>query len=301
MQGSETVRDYLLARQRELRLGLVVQGGGMRGVYSMGALVALEEAGLAAAFDIVIGSSSGAINAAYFLSGQAAEAVDLYLHHINNRLFINMLRPWRIVDIDFMVDEVMKRRRPLKMETLWASPSLLEVIVVNAENGQPQVITNRDDCYDFYEVMRATAALPGFYNKRVRLGGALYVDGGLVDALPTARAFNDGADAVLTIATRMRGYRDQQSGAPYRLAARLLARGQAPAVRNRIGVPNLLLNRTMQLLESQDYTESRRGWCVWPSDPSKLVDLTTIDRCELRQCADMGREDMRRLLGREMR
>ena len=85
MAGGGTIRDYLLTRSGELRLGLVVQGGGMRGVYSMGALAALEEAGLRESFDIVTGSSSGAINAAYFLAGQADEAVDLYLRYLNSR------------------------------------------------------------------------------------------------------------------------------------------------------------------------------------------------------------------------
>jgi predicted patatin/cPLA2 family phospholipase len=177
--GGGTVRDFLFTRPREPQFGLVVQGGGMRGVYSMGALAALEEAGLTQAFDIVVGSSSGAINAAYFLAGQADEAINLYLRHLNSREFINIARLWRIVNVDFAIDTAMKRHRPLKMEALRGSPSLLEIIVVNAETGRPEVITSRDDHYELYEVLRATAALPGLYNKKVQLGGARYVDGGL--------------------------------------------------------------------------------------------------------------------------
>jgi len=302
MAGGGTIRDYLLTRSGELRLGLVVQGGGMRGVYSMGALAALEEAGLRESFDIVTGSSSGAINAAYFLAGQADEAVDLYLRYLNSREFINILRLRRIVDIDFAIETAMKWHRPLKMETLRSSPSLLEVIVVNAETGQPEVISSRDDHYDFYEVMHATAALPGLYNKKVRLGSGLYVDGGLVDALPVGRALDGGADRVLTIATRVRGYRDEGNGLLYRLVARLLAHGQAPAIRKLIGPPNLLLNETMRLLENQtEEAVPPRGWCVWPSDPSRLVSRTTLDRSELRRCATMGRSDMCGLLQRELR
>jgi predicted patatin/cPLA2 family phospholipase len=293
-----TVRDCLLGRRPELRTGLVVQGGGMRGVYSMGALTALEDAGLTRSFDIVVGSSSGAINAAYFLSGQAAEAVDLYTRHLNNRRFINCLRPWKIVDIDFLVDVVLKQRRPLGIEVLLASPSVLQVIVVNAETGQPEVVTNKDGQGDFYEVIRATAALPGLYNKKVRLGSRLYVDGALVDALPVGRALEEGADRVLTIATRVFGYRDETSGWLYRRIARLLSHGQAPVIRSLMTHPNVLLNDTMQLLEGRAGNAPFLGWCIWPSDPSVLVGRTTIDGAQLRQCADMGRRDMLRLLER---
>lgn len=300
MAGDATVRDCLLARRGGRRFGLVVQGGGMRGVYSMGALTALEEAGLRESFDIVVGSSSGAINAAYFLSGQAAEAVDLYTRHLNNRKFINSLRLRKIVDIDFLVDVVLKQRRPLGLEILRTSPSLLEVVVVNAETGQPEVVTSRDDGYDFYEVIRATAALPGLYNRKVRLGNGRYVDGGLVDALPVGRALEDGADVVLTVATRLFGYRDEGSGWLYRRIARLLAHGQTPAIRSLLGYPNRLLNETLRLLEDQADAPFP-GWCVWPSDPSVLVDRTTIDGSQLRRCADMGRRDMCRLLERTVR
>jgi predicted patatin/cPLA2 family phospholipase len=296
MAGNVTVRDQLLARPGGPRSGLVVQGGGMRGIYSMGALAALEEAGLREAFDIVVGSSSGAINAAYFLAGQAAEAIDLYLRYLNSREFINVLRLWRIADIDFVVDTAMKTRRPLKTEALRISPSLLEIVVADADTGQPEVISSRDDRYDLYEVMRATAAMPGLYNKKVRLGGRLYVDGGLVDAFPVGRALDSGAERILAIATRPHGYRDGGNGSFFRLVARMLARGQAPAVQNLLGRPNLLLNETMRLLENQ---AEAHGWCVWPSDRSRLVSRTTRDRFELSKCAAMGRSDMRRLLDRK--
>jgi predicted patatin/cPLA2 family phospholipase len=289
-----TVRDCLAERRPDLRSGLVVQGGGMRGVYSMGALTALEEAGLRESFDVVAGSSSGAINAAYFLSGQAAEAVDLYTRQLSNRTFINALRPWRIVDVDFMVDVVLKQRLPLTTEVLRTSPSLLQVVVVNAETGQPEVVTNRDDDLDFYEVIRATAALPGLYNKVVRLRNGRYVDGALVDALPVARALEAGADRVLTIATRVFGYREKPAPWPYRRIARLLTRGQAPAIRSLVSQPNVLLAETLRRLE--DHSAPVRGWCLWPSDPEVLVSRTTTDGPRLRQCAEMGRRDMRRLL-----
>ena len=65
--------------------GLVVQGGGMRGVYSMGALAALEEMGFGECFDHVAGSSAGALNGAYFITGQASYGVETYIHYLSRK------------------------------------------------------------------------------------------------------------------------------------------------------------------------------------------------------------------------
>ena len=74
------------------KLGLIVEGGAMRGIFSCGGGIALELLGLSRAFDEVYACSSGAINAAYFVAGQAAYSVSIYCDEVNNRNFINLLR-----------------------------------------------------------------------------------------------------------------------------------------------------------------------------------------------------------------
>ena len=82
----------LLTRKRQGQaetdtIGLVVQGGGMRGVYSMGALAALAEMGFHQCFDHLAGSSAGALNGAYFLTGQASYGVETYIHYLSKKSF----------------------------------------------------------------------------------------------------------------------------------------------------------------------------------------------------------------------
>src|SRR3989442_4926282 len=69
------------------KVGVIVEGGAMRGVISCGALMALEELGMTEVFDEVYGGSAGAVNAAYFLAGQAAYATALYYQKINSTRF----------------------------------------------------------------------------------------------------------------------------------------------------------------------------------------------------------------------
>src|SRR5215468_5349889 len=108
--------DLLKERAHWLRSGsmpsdgrktaLIVEGGAMRGVISCAALMGLEELGMTEVFDEVYGASAGAVNAAYFLAGQAGYATTIYYQKINNTRFIRRLWHRTIVDIDGLFDSI---------------------------------------------------------------------------------------------------------------------------------------------------------------------------------------------------
>jgi predicted patatin/cPLA2 family phospholipase len=289
------LEEYLRDLPASGRKALVVQGGGMRGVYSMAALAALDEAGLRSVFDVIVGSSAGAINAAYFLAGQADAAVNLYVEYLSNRNFVNPRRITKIVDIDYLVDTALKRYLPLNVDVVRDSPTLLEFVLTDAETAEAVVVTNRDAELDLYEVIRATAALPSLYNKRVAVGSRLYVDGGTVDSIPLNKALTSEPEFVLAVVTRQPGYRREQHGVAYRVIGRALARGQSAAIKDLIGRRDSTFNSAMEALERQR-SDGSRIYGVFPSDEAKLVGRTTFDRSRLLECAAMGRSDMRNAL-----
>lgn len=279
------------------RRALVVQGGGMRGVYSLGALCALEDAGLGNAFDVVAGSSAGAINATYFLAGQANESVRIYTHELRKGHFVNFWRPWRLVDIDFLVDVALKQLCPLDVEAVKRSPTLLEIILTDAETGKPAVVTNRDGA-DLYEVLRATAALPALYNRRVQVGAHRYIDGGVADAVPIQRVVDNGAHDVVAVLTRPSGFRRTRETAVYRAVGRALARGQSAAVKNLIGEEDVKFNHGMDLIEGKEKAANGLSVvAVWPSDLGHLAKRTTSSEKLLVESSEMGRRDMEKALG----
>src|SRR2546425_13217613 len=103
------------------KVGLIVEGGAMRGVISCAALQALEELGMTAVFDEVYAASAGAVNAAYFLAGQAAYATSIYYQKINNTRFIRRMWHRKLVDIDDLFDSIIAGDRPLRVEKVLAS------------------------------------------------------------------------------------------------------------------------------------------------------------------------------------
>src|SRR5215470_2607655 len=88
---------------------LIVEGGAMRGVISCAALMALEDLGMTDVFDDVYGASAGAVNAAYFLAGQAAYATSIYYQKINNTRFLRRVWHRKIVDIDDLFETIIAR------------------------------------------------------------------------------------------------------------------------------------------------------------------------------------------------
>jgi predicted patatin/cPLA2 family phospholipase len=182
-------------------IGLVVQGGGMRGVYSMGALAALEEMGFGQCFDHVVGSSAGALNGAYFITGQASYGVETYIHYLTQGRFVNPFRLNKIVDIDYLVDHIGKKARPLDLHTLQSARTTLHISLTECSDGQTRYVTNRMPHIDLWEAFRASAAMPILYNKTVNIGGSLYVDGSLRARVPIQRVVEHGCRSIVVILT----------------------------------------------------------------------------------------------------
>src|SRR6185312_9274916 len=150
--------------------GLVIQGGGMRGAYSAGAIMTLIADEFTNTFDHVVGSSAGAINAAYLIS-KDTEIMPTYVNELTSKNFVNLLRRDKKIDVDWAIDVVLKQHHPLDMSTLKRSRSKIHVVVTDAVTGKKVVISDHRLFEQIYEELRATAALPILYDKPVLIDG----------------------------------------------------------------------------------------------------------------------------------
>jgi predicted patatin/cPLA2 family phospholipase len=161
------------------RIALAIEGGSSRGTYSSGMVMALEELGLTRCFDAVYGSSAGALNGAWLLSGRALTGMRGWWDPEIMRQVIN---PWRflrgrpVVDTNYLVETVYQELTPMDFPAILANP-------VNT-------------------ALRATACLPVLGGKPVFLAGRRYVDGGVAEPLPFRTALANGATHVLMLRTR---------------------------------------------------------------------------------------------------
>ena len=115
----------------------------MRGAYSAGALAAMEDVGLSHVFDSVYAESAGATNACYFLAEQASYGPRIYTEDLASRRFFNPLRVGRTLDIEYAIDVVVKRVKPLNVQKVLASASDLYVAVTSATTGASRLLDVR--------------------------------------------------------------------------------------------------------------------------------------------------------------
>ncbi|MBT5677234.1 MAG: hypothetical protein HOJ07_16205 [Rhodospirillaceae bacterium] len=286
--------------------GLVVQGGGMRGIYSAGAMSALADAGMAGSFSHIFASSAGAINAAYLMSGQTDLVAAGYADHLNKSSpFIRYWRLNKIVDIDHLVDKVLRHAEfPLDVKAVIKSPTILHVVVTDRLTAEPVEVTSKDiGGWDasgnlMYELFRATSALPLFYNRVVEIDGGKYVDGGVSDAIPLLRAIAAGCTDITVVTTRNLNFRRNGKKGFLRALGRLVLAFHPEALRQKLLNEDKLFNKTMDLLQdSSELAGKIRITLVSPSDESRLARRTTRGRRELWDCAQMARQDVFRALG----
>jgi predicted patatin/cPLA2 family phospholipase len=195
-------------------IALVVEGGAMRGVISAGMVWALEDLGLVDAFDAIYGSSAGAINAAYFLAGQAGLGTSIYYEDINNARFIDLRRPVYgrpIVNLGFLLDDVAIRRKALAVPKVLASATPLTVLATDVETRQPAALNGFTDAADLFGALRASATMPVMAGRPHVYHGRAYLDASLSEPIPVPTAERDGHTHVLALLTRVGGMRPQPS------------------------------------------------------------------------------------------
>ena len=281
-------------------VGLVVQGGGMRGVYSMAVLAAFEEMGWTRCFDHVAGASAGAMNGAHFITGQAGYGVETYIDYLSNRKFIDFFRLKKLVDLDYMIDDLVRHVRPFNLPALLEASTELHIALADAEDASVHYVTNRSENVDLWEAFRATGALPILYNRFVKVGDRLYLDGSLSECLPLPRLLALGCRYIVVVLTRPLSFRSQRVSRPLRALAWWATRHYTPALKRAVFDVNLHFNRTMSVLAApvrRRLHEAVKILVIAPNSEEQLVRCVTRNPRRLRECAWQGRADAWHVFG----
>ncbi len=181
----------------------------MRGVISAGMVSALEDLHLLHAFDAVFGSSAGAINAAYFVAGQAGLGTTIYYEDINNRHFIDLRRPFLgrpIVNLDFLLEDVAVRRKRLDIDRILASPVPLSVLATDIRTETAHVFQNFSNGRSLIGALRAGATMPIIAGGPHLHEDGAYFDASIAEPIPVPAAEAAGYTHILVLLTRPPAY-----------------------------------------------------------------------------------------------
>jgi len=162
-------------RAKKEKIALILGGGGMTTSYIVGSLLALKKK-YKMTPDIIIAGSGSAGTASFFVSEQFNTGIKkVWLKEILNPRFISGKGFFKKIDIDFLIDEIFRKKTKLNIEKIYSSPLILAIPMVDAKSGKLKYFTNHDKV-DWFEVLRAAKAIPIFYNKDVKIGTRTYHD-----------------------------------------------------------------------------------------------------------------------------
>ena len=187
--------------------GLVLEGGGMRGVFTSGVLDGFMKHDLH--FGYVVAVSAGACNGMSYISHQPRRArisnID-YLARYNYIGIRHLVTQGCIFDRKLLYDKFPNQYLPFDFDTFFGNPTEFEMVTTNCLTGNAMYLQERHDRQRALDIVRASSSLP-FVSKIVDVDGTPMLDGGIVDSIPVMRAVEKGHPLNVLVLTRNKGYR----------------------------------------------------------------------------------------------
>jgi predicted patatin/cPLA2 family phospholipase len=224
--------------------GLILEGGGMRGVFTSGVLDNFMDRGIH--FPYTIGVSAGACNGLSYMSYQRGRAkfsnIDL-LEKYRYIGFKHLITKGNIMDFNLLFHTFPEKIIPYDYEKFAQSEAEYEMVTTNCITGKACYFNEKRDPKRIIDIVKASSSLP-FLCPITYVDNIPMLDGGIADSIPLKRAQSLGFDNNLVVLTRNKGYRkSREMKVPpffYRKYPKL-----CEAIRNR----NLLYNQQMDLVE----------------------------------------------------
>ena len=188
-----------------MKIGLVLEGGGMRGLYTAGVLDVMMEHQFMP--DVVCGTSAGVTFGVNLLSQQKGRVLRYNCRYAGDRRYISLhswLTTGNMINRDFAYDLLPHELDSFDEETFEQSKAAFYATITNMRTGQAEYvrITNT---WQQMDVIRASASLP-IICQPVEWQGEKYLDGGLVDNIPLDKCIELGCDKIIIVLTRPLDY-----------------------------------------------------------------------------------------------
>lgn len=158
-------------------IGLVLSGGGFKGVAHIGAIQAIEEAGIAIKY--ISGSSAGALVGAMYAGGHSPEVIKRFFQKTSLFNFNRFTRKKAgFLDSEKFYNDLISFFPENTFESLQKN---MFVTTTNLVEGVTEVFSSGQ----LIKPLLASAAFPGVFTP-VMIGDQLYADGGILDNFPVA-------------------------------------------------------------------------------------------------------------------
>lgn len=266
------------------KVSLILEGGGMRGLYTAGVLDYFMDQGLI--FQDIIGVSAGACNSVSYISGQRGRNLDINAGFCSDKRYVSLLGLFTrgsIFNMDFLFDDIPNKLLPFDYNSFKNSECRLTAVSTDCTTGRPIYTPIRDMLTDGIYV-RASSSIP-LVSPVVEVEGKKLVDGGPSDSIPIRYSVERGFDAHIVIMTRHEGYRKKKSSL-FPLCRVLLRK--YPNLVNTMGSRHEVYNDSIELAEELE--KQNKAVIIRPKQPVEISRFETNPE-NLRNLHKNGYED----------
>lgn len=225
--------------------GLVLEGGGLRGVFTCGVLDCFMDHGIR--FPFAVGVSAGACNGLSYMSGQRGRAKSSNIDLMDKHHYIGLkylLTQRNIMDFKLLFEDFPERIIPYDYDAYFSNPARFVMVTTNCLTGKAEYFEEKSSSKRVMDIVRASSSLP-FASPITYVDGVPMLDGGIADSIPVRYALSQGYERLVVILTRNKGYRKQNSEMR---AAKVFYR-KYPNLQKALSQRNLVYNQTMDLIE----------------------------------------------------
>lgn len=249
---------------------LVLEGGALRGTYSVGVMDAMMEADVN--LSCTIGVSAGALNGISYVSGQIGRSARSPLRYRHDPRYFGLgafLRNRTPFGFDFMFGELSTTLDPLDMKRFLSPERRFVAVATNCLTGEPEYF-EKGRCSDIMLATRASSTMP-YISQMVRMNGAPYLDGGCSCKIPFRWALENGFKAVVVIKTRPDDYRRNAEAG--KMLARLCYGRRWPALAEALARSNADYNRLCD-----DIEKLRHEGRLFVISPSRFINIGRMEK-----------------------
>ncbi len=244
--------------------GLILEGGGMRGIFTIGVLDNFMDRGIS--FPYIIGVSAGACNALSYISGQRGRAKFSNIDMLEKYRYIglrHLITKGNIMDFDLLFHKLPEEIYPYDYKALANSDVRFEVVTTSCITGKACYFEEKNDPKRVINLVKASSSLP-FVCPITHVDGEPMLDGGVADSIPIERAMSQGFTDNLVVLTRNKGYRKPWKGTKVPFFMYRKYPNAKEAIRSR----NIIYNSQIELAERME--EEGRLLVIRPERPIEV-------------------------------
>jgi len=268
-------------------IGLVLEGGGLRGMYTAGVLDFFLEKNLE--FNYAVGVSAGAIYPASYVSKQKKRNFYTQMKYLNDKRYMGLkylLTTGSYINIDFTYRKMAYELVPFDFHAFMNSKVDFKIGAFNCRTGKTDYFSNEDflSKEKVLEILIASGSLP-FISKEVFIEGEPYLDGGIASPIPIKKSIEDGNCKHVAILTQDTSY--EKRPLRYRGMTKIFYR-KYPKVASALINRHKVYNESIKILEKLE--KSGDVYVIRPDEKLNVARLET-DLNKIKELYNLGIKD----------